>query len=433
VYLCFLTRHYYWDGLSFAIDIERVLDWRELLSVHHLLYNFIGYTEHRLLGRSIRSLYLMQATNAVAGGAMIWLVYRLMRSLDVCRANSAACAAILATAATFWKFATDADSYILANVFLVAAFLMIPRAPLWGALLHVCAIMTHQLSALFFPVALALLWRARKDRFRSEALAYTAVSASLTLTMYGIAYRLAPYKLANTFIGWLTYHSEIPFVFKAGSNTGWLLLGTARLFVGGRLVPIAYIVGPISLAVFLWAAARLVRGRVEFQPVGAAWPLLVWVGVYVVFLFVWEPYNTFYRIFYVAPLVALLAVTTRAMPARPLAAIAVALLLWNFFLFIYPNTRVENNGLLSYALEQRKQWPPGTGIIFSKLVPDLWTIAYFNPQVSWIPLEQPDPARVAEYARQFGRNGGKLYLDLTYRERAGMPANGSRFELVRLR
>lgn len=430
LYLCFLTRNYYWDGLSFAIDIERISDWRELFNVHHLLYNFIGYAEYRVLHRAVRSLYLMQATNAVAGAAVVWLVYRMLRSLDVNRANSAACAAILGAAATFWKFSTDADSYILSNMFLVAAYLVIPRAPLRGALLHVCAMMMHQLAALFFPVALALMWSARTERFRREAWAYSAVSAGLTLGVYGIAYQLAPHKLANSFVGWLTYHSEIPFVFQARTGAGWLVLGTARLFVGGKLAPLAYVVGPISLALLGWGAARLWRSRAELGPVASAWPLLVWLGVYLAFLFVWEPHNTFYRLFYAAPLVALLAVATRRLPARPLASIAAALLCWNFFLFIYPDTRVEKNSLLAYALAQQKQWPRGTGIIFGRLVPDLWTISYFNPQVYWIPLERPDPGRVAQYAAELARHGGKLYLDTTYRERAGLPANGSRFELV---
>ena len=121
LYASFLTRNYYWDGLSFAIDIEHAQSWRDLINVHHLLYNFIGYGEYLLLGKSVRALYLMQWTNSLAGGVLIGLAYRLLRSIAVPAANSAACAAIIGTAATFWKFSTDSDSYILANVFLIAA------------------------------------------------------------------------------------------------------------------------------------------------------------------------------------------------------------------------------------------------------------------------------------------------------------------------
>src|ERR1035441_11120421 len=47
-YLLFPPRKYYWDGVSFAIDIEHAQSWRELFNVHHLLYNFIGYGEYQL-------------------------------------------------------------------------------------------------------------------------------------------------------------------------------------------------------------------------------------------------------------------------------------------------------------------------------------------------------------------------------------------------
>src|SRR6516225_5201825 len=77
LYACFLTRNYYWDGLSFAIDIEKARTFRDLFNVHHLLYNFIGYGEYLLFSRSVRALYLMQWTNCVVGGVLIWLAYRL--------------------------------------------------------------------------------------------------------------------------------------------------------------------------------------------------------------------------------------------------------------------------------------------------------------------------------------------------------------------
>jgi len=430
VYACFLTRNYYWDGLSFAIDIERVQSWRDLLNVHHLLYNLIGYGEYLLLGRSVRALYLMQWTNCLAGGVLIWLAYRLLRSLGVPAPNSAACVAIVATAATFWKFATDADSYILANLFLVAACLAVPRAPARGALLHVSAMMMHQLAALFFPVALVLLWRHHRERFWRAALAYTAVSAGLTLALYRIAYPLATQKPPVTFSGWLTFHAQVPFSFDFAASVRWLALGTARLFAGGKFEPVAYVAAPVSMALLLWGAVQFVRNRHRLLPLLSAWPLLLWAGVYVAFLLIWEPYNTFYRLFYLIPLVALLAVATRAFPARPLALLAAALLCWNFAAYIYPNSRAGRNPLLRIALAHQKEWPAGTGIVFADPVPDLWTIIYFNPQVLWIPVEQPNPARVAEAAAFCARRGGKLYLDWTYLNRAGRRAPGFYFEPV---
>src|ERR1019366_2936315 len=52
-----------------------------------------------------------------------------------------------------------------------------------------------------------------------------------------------------------------------------------------------------------------------------------WVGTYLCFLLVCEPYNTIYRLFYLAPLLACLALAARATGARPLAFLAAALAL----------------------------------------------------------------------------------------------------------
>ena len=99
--------------------LEFTSDWHKFFSVHHLFYDFIGDGLYRTLRGHFRVLYLMQWTNCVAGGFFLYLAFRLFRSFDIPAGNAAACAAIIGSAATFWKFTTDVDSYILANTLLV--------------------------------------------------------------------------------------------------------------------------------------------------------------------------------------------------------------------------------------------------------------------------------------------------------------------------
>jgi hypothetical protein len=418
LYLALPTRQYYWDGIAFAITIEKARGWGGLFNPHHLLYNHIGYLEYRLSRAAIRVLYLLQRTNCLAGGVFLWLLYRLLRSLGVPAENGAAWIAVAGASATFWKFTTDVDSYILANLFLLLAFLSLPRSPLRGGLFHWCALLLHQLSALFYPVGLVLLWG--RKRFARDASIYTVVTGGGTLASYALAYRLAPRELtAPTLAGWLTFHAQIPFSFRLLENGRWLLLGTARLLAGGKLSSTAYLAAPVAAVLCACAVIPILRKRPRFLPPPDSAPLLLWLGMVLAFLFVWEPYNTFYRLFYLAPLIALGSLVTRNLPARSLALFAAALFTWNFLQFIYPNTRIENNAPLAVALDRHKQWPPGTGIVFAEFVPDLWTIAYFNPQVSWIGLERPDPARVAALAATYAHTGGHLYLDWTYLQKSG--------------
>src|SRR5262245_2891477 len=112
LYLALPTRVFYWDGVAFAITIENARSWRELIDVHHLIYDFIGWAEYKVLGGQVRALFLMQWTNCVLGALLLWFAYRLFRSEGVSPANSAACVAVLGASATWWRFTTDADSYI---------------------------------------------------------------------------------------------------------------------------------------------------------------------------------------------------------------------------------------------------------------------------------------------------------------------------------
>jgi hypothetical protein len=430
VYLALPTRVLYWDGIAFAITIENARSWHELIDVHHLVYDFAGWAEYKLLGGHVRALFLMQWTNGVLGGALLWCAYRLFRLSGVSPASSAACAAILGASATFWRFATDADAYIAADLFLVGAYCLIPRSPRAGALLHLGAMLFHQLSALFFPVALALLWRRSRRDFGKNALVYSAISAGGALSTYALAYRLASRLQARTFGSWLTYHSAIPFVFHPWTSLRWLAVGTGRLFVGGKMSSTAMIAGPLALVLLGASVLGIARMRNRLAHPWKEWPLAVWTISYAGFLCFWEPHNTFYRLFYLVPLIGIMAVATRAMPPRYLASLAAALLCWNFFQFIYPHSRIENDPPLAAALAWQKRWPGGTGVIYAQFVPDLWIISYFNPQVSWMVVQPPDASRVAAQAAAFARDGGKVYLDWTYLQSMGIERQRFTFEQV---
>jgi len=133
--------------------------------------------------------------------------------------------------------------------------------------------MMHQLSALFYPVGLALIWRRSRENFWRDAALYTLISAGGTLTVYALAYKLAPhypgtgFSSGATFVGWLTFHASIPFAWHAADDARWLMLGTARLFGGGKLDGGAYFAGPVAIVLFGSAVAALVRRRRRFLPV----------------------------------------------------------------------------------------------------------------------------------------------------------------------
>ncbi len=123
LYLAFPTREYYWDGIAFAIQIETTRDWHKFFSVHHLFYDFAGDALYRLSGAHIRVLYLLQWTNCIAGrcAARVRLPFVPVFRCAQVELRRLYCHCL--TSATFWKFTTDVDSYILANILLIATYL----------------------------------------------------------------------------------------------------------------------------------------------------------------------------------------------------------------------------------------------------------------------------------------------------------------------
>ncbi len=435
VYLGVPTRKYYWDGVSFAINIERgAADPSGLFHPNHLLYNTLGYALYRLaryFTADARALFVLQRANAVLAAACVAMICRILIARGVAVSRAVWLALLFACAATWWRFATDADAYIASILLLLGcARLLLPGEaprPLAVSATHCGAILFHQLAVLFFPVAALALYRQAPERPKAlRAVLVYAVGTTLpVLAAYAAVFRVIGESRSGTFLSWVTYHSpDSAFSFEPLRNLGWSALGTLRLFAGGKLgamrgdwIGISALV-LLGGAVFLLitrhrefisalreAACGVIRWR-EFPE------LTLWIAVYAMFLFFWMPRNTFYRLFYLPPAILLLggaAPWRGASRASVLPCFVAALALWNFSFSIYPQSFAENNRPLEFAFEQGPQWPPGTAVAFREFPSDLWTISYFNPQAFWIRLTS---VHQIEALRQSSMQSGRsLWLD----------------------
>ena len=67
VYLLLPTRNYYWDGVAFAINVEKQLPPRDTLHPNHLIYttaNVWLYHAVLLIGLKTRALFLHSANDS---------------------------------------------------------------------------------------------------------------------------------------------------------------------------------------------------------------------------------------------------------------------------------------------------------------------------------------------------------------------------------
>ena len=308
VYLLLPTRNYYWDGVAFAINVEKQLPPRDTLHPNHLIYtaaNVWLYHAALLIGLKTRALFLMQFVNSLLGGASVVLIYRALRHREVSMLAGIAGALAFGFAATWWRFATDANAYI-PSIFLVLCandLLETRRNAVLAGVAHSGAVLFHELAFLFLPVALFRLKEPKK------ALAYGGSSLTPVGVAYVLAYRTVFGRFdASGLLGWVTTHSpDATFSYQPIRDLRLTLLGTLRLFFGGRLDQVKAepftIIGSTALAVCIAALAlRWNRGGPR-RSVAPPKDLLLWLAVYAAFLFFWMPQNTFYRLFCLAPLI----------------------------------------------------------------------------------------------------------------------------------
>ncbi len=432
-YIAFPTRNYYWDGIAFALEIEKRKSLAALLSPSHLLYMLWGdwlYRLSDLLGIHTRALFVMQTANSLLAGLCVLLLYVALRQAGASAPACTIAALAFGFSATWWRFATDANAYIPAICLLLAAYLLLnnPRWIILAGFAHAGAMLFHELAIFFLLVALLKLGKNRR-----AAAIYLAASLAPVAVIYWLAYKAsAP---AGGFLPWITTHSpDSGFWFHIFDDLALTIRGTLRLFFGGKLsdLPsgplfklalVVFLSTAIAFFVSLWRALR--RVKVRFPPL----LLIAWAGVYLAFLFFWMPQNTFYRLFYLAPLIAMAALAIHSAKDTRLPGwlLVTALFLWNFTFVIYPQSRIESNAALSFALAQHDHWPPGTPIAFHRFHPDLWTISYFNPQAVWIGLDRCDIAeldRNLEYAR---KQHEPLWLEATAFDLISADAEGRRW------
>ncbi|HEY0376746.1 MAG TPA: hypothetical protein VGC87_07300 [Pyrinomonadaceae bacterium] len=424
VYLPLLTKNYYWDGIFFARVIEdaRGLD-ASLLHPNHLIYNVVGYLFYKLAqgaGLRPRAVEVLQILNCFFGAASAYVLFRVLQDCFRSIYLSATLTLLFALSATWWKFATDADSYVPSVFFLLVSFYFVlpqrrqPR-PFLVAGAHAAGMLFHQLAIFFFPAAALgiFLQTASQPTRRRLALIlkYSLAAFLFTFPIFCYSFYLTTGGLELApFVRWLTTFSpEHGFTFSFRDNLTYTLRGHSRLIVGGRLSFLRDLGGPfmyaMTAALLAVAAAffyRLFRHFGELKTARAAAPedgsrlhalrLLcgAWIVTYLVFLFFFIPQNTFYRLFYLPALVVLAGTFLAPYEAAPhhahryRAALFVAMLaIANLTFTAYPYAQVRATPPLALALGLNKSWPSGAVIYFAEWNSDNSLVKYFNPQTVW--------------------------------------------------
>ncbi len=450
LYLPLLTKNYYWDGIFFARVIEdaRGLD-ASLLHPNHLLYNVVGYLFYKLAqgaGLHLRAVEVLQILNCFFGAASAYVLFRILQDCFRSVYLSATLTLLFALSATWWKFATDADSYIPSVFFLLVSFYFIlpqrrrPR-PFVVAGAHAASMLFHQLAIFFFPVALLGIFLQTTSQPTGRRLAnileYTLAAFLFTFPIFCYSFYLITGGLELApFVRWLTTFSpEHGFTFSFWDNLTYTLRGHSRLIVGGRLSflrdlggPFMYAMTAVLLAVAAAFFYRLFRHFGELKTALRVAPedgrrlralrLLcgAWIVFYVLFLFFFIPQNTFYRLFYLPALVVLAGTFLAPYEAAPnhahryrVALFVAMLAVANLTFTAYPYAQVRATPPLALALGLNKSWPKNTVVYFAEWNSDNSLVKYFNPQTVWREVNRESFEKELKAAT----GGGPAWMDTT--------------------
>jgi hypothetical protein len=463
IYLSFPTRLYYWDGIVFAQAIEDAPRLNaSLVHPNHLIYNFAGYAFYKLLrmiGFDIRALTALQILNSFLSAACAGVLFAIL--LDTLRSlYLAMCLTLLfAFSATWWKFSTDANAYIPSVLFLLVSFYLVlpnrkPR-PWLVAVTFFVSMAFHQLAVLMWPVlAVGVYWQDHPLPIRRRVLnvvSFSVLAAVLIVAAYSYLFYLAApsFDLAH-FLRWTSsYSPDADTHFNFWSNLQYSLRGQARLFFGGRfnllkglMNPFLFVLIPCLIGAVLFLLFEILRNlrslgefrevRLEQQQKTVLVLCALWVGIYLVFLFFWLPQNTFYRLFYLPPVILLLglglsSVANKLRRHRILATFVIAVALANFLFLIYPFSHVEKYPPLVFARQLNREWPAGTQVFYTSESSDAALVRYFTPNTKWKRMHlkfMDDPN--TEMSNAY-KNGGTVWFETSAIEGHNSTPEGRRW------
>lgn len=417
LYAFFPTRTHYWDGVLFALNIEGVhrdeLPVGVLFHPNHLLYSALGYAFYQLFlacGLSIRAMTALQIANIALAALTAWIIFTFARRLTTSSWIAFFCAILFAFGATWWKFSTDADAYVIAVLFLLIAVQFVARERLRllpAAVFQILAMLFHELAVFAYAPAIAAIifdkQRSKGNRLLISCV-YVISTAACVAAIYFVAYQYSDHTTYPSLLSWTTSRSTTSQTTHGVKQLGGYVLSYVKLFAGGKLsmvrdffsmaeaLAFAACLASIVWAVYLFRRpATKPASQVERRPVSILW---AWLLPYAIFFVWWEPASAFYKLFVWPPIVLLIGIYAARQRPRGFLAIAFGLTAWNFGAFVFPHSHASADPVLALAKQIDGQLPKNATVYYEVFSPDDWYLAYFAPGRKWTKLPSAPHAQL---------------------------------------
>jgi len=397
----------------FALNIENVARGHAsaalLIHPNHLLYSAFGYVLYRgalACGLTLRAITVLQAVNILASTAAAAIVYAVAKQATQSRRLALFCTALFAFGATWWKFSTDADAYIVAVLLLLLAIFSVLQQPprlIPAALCHTTAMLFHQLAIFAYAAILAAIYLNQRWPLRKRiwlCIGYICGTGACVGAVYWICYSQADHSTYPTLARFIaSYAPDSGFIRSFGQIVNSYLASYVKLFFGGKfsLIKDYFSVASglsfaICVAALAFSVSRFRRASSEPRSTVDRRTLIVlwaWLLPCAIFLASWDPGSTFHKLFVWPPIVLLIGAYL-ASRQRPFVTawigIALAMAGWNFGAFIYPHAHASADPVLALAEKINRELPKNAIIYYRAFSPDDWYLDYFAPGRTWLKL-----------------------------------------------
>lgn len=235
------------DGISY---LQHIVSGENLFHPHHLLYNAVArlwLLAGSAIFPSVEAHYIVESLNAFFGSANILLVYIILyRRAQVPLKLAAICSVLVAFSFGVWSYATNVEVYSCSIFFALLLILRI-SAPNFSrkyivnlALIHLFAILFHQVNVLLFPIVVYALYTflPHELRFKRIALYTTLIVGSSILVYLAIGVFVEDKYSMNALTSWITLYVSEHNYWQAPSLSGAVLIftGIAHSQVGGHFL-----------------------------------------------------------------------------------------------------------------------------------------------------------------------------------------------------
>jgi len=428
-YLAFPNRNYGWDAVEYVLQINASTA-ASLFHPHHLIYNPLGFVLGKALGSlgiSVSTTTLMQTVNSLAAATVILLFFIILLRLSSKVITSLVFALLVAFSMGLWEYAIEVEVYVCGLVFLISSLLLIaeslskgtepkPHMLIGLGALGGLACLFHQMHILFVAVVFAFIYLVGKGllpRLKMMAFyiapfvllvggAYTAVGCALNklpnlvsftnwLTMYFQSRMEGYFALQNFPLA--AYGLQKSF-FRAGFFRDFLITsnidikGVVLLFLFG--VGVILLVGLIIITISKFNSIYKFRSRLVVL-------LLVWILVYGVFTFCWDPLSHEFWMHILPPFWLLLFLgfeewhfkKPRYKLALPIVLLCL-LVCVNFAGDVLPNNNIENNEVyqLVHKLQEQGVTSGDLILIYGAVPIDNYYQLYFGSSLQVTSLQR---------------------------------------------